>query len=174
MFLSLDAEQERKIRSLYDVFKDEFEQADNVQGEMLRMLLVRLIITITRIGKLQYASETTAEDSRFDLYRKFNLMVEANYKLKHEVQFYASALNKSPKTLSNVFAIHARKTPSQIIYERITLEAKRLLLYTNKSIKEIYLELGFDDASHFGRFFKRATGQTPSDFKKSINQEYNL
>ncbi|HEY9048166.1 MAG TPA: helix-turn-helix domain-containing protein [Ohtaekwangia sp.] len=169
MFLSLDARQQRRIALLFEVFKDEFEHADNIQGEMLRILLVRLIISITRIGKQQYRNPDHIEGGKFDLYRKFNLMVEVNYKQQHEVQFYASALHKSPKTLANVFALYGRKSPSQIIYDRIILEAKRLFYYTDKSAKEIYIELGFEDASHFSRFFKRQTNLSPSDFKKSIS-----
>lgn len=168
MFIALDEVQLRKIKSLYDVFKDEYEQADNVQGEMLRMLLVRLIITITRIAKNQYGVCDYHDDSKFNLYRQFNLMVEMHFKKQHEVQFYASSLNKSPKTIANVFAIYGKKSPSQIIYERIALEAKRLFYYTDKSAKEVYTELGFEDASHFSRFFKKHTRQSPSEFRKSL------
>ncbi len=169
MFLRLGEAEKRKINLLFEVFKDEFESADNVQGEMLRMLLVRLIIIITRLAKSQYIAAEALEDNKFDVIRRFNLMVENNYRTEHEVQFYAGELNKSPKTLSNYFSIFGHKTPLQIIQERITLEAKRLFYYTDKTSKEIAYELGFDDPSHFSRFFKNQTKQTPSDFKKSIS-----
>ena len=50
------------------------------------------------------------------------------------------------------------------------LEAKRLFYYTNKSTKEIASELGFEDASHFSRFFKNQIGQNPTEFKSSITK----
>jgi len=56
----------------------------------------------------------------------------------------------------------------QIIQERIIQEAKRLFYYTEKSAKEIALELGFEDAGHFSRFFKNQTELSPSDFKRSL------
>ncbi|MEO8475099.1 MAG: helix-turn-helix domain-containing protein, partial [Chryseolinea sp.] len=144
MFISLDEKDQRKIKLLFEVFKDEFEQTDNIQGEMLRMLLVRLIITITRLAKQQYFHfQISDDDSKFNLFRQFNLSVELHYKREHEVQFYAAQLNKSPKTIANVFAIYGRKSPSQIIYDRIALEAKRLFLYTDKTAKEVYGDLGF-------------------------------
>lgn len=70
------------------------------------------------------------------------------------MQEYADLLNKSPKTLSNLFSIYNQKSPLQIIHERISLESKRLLVYTDKSTKEIAFELGFEEVAHFSRFFK--------------------
>lgn len=168
MFVALDEHATRKIERLFDVFRDEFESADSIQEEMLRMLLVRLIILITRLAKAQQLDQTLIADNRFDLVRQFNLLVEKNYRTKHEVRFYAAQLGKSPKTLANAFALYGSKSPLQLIHERVTLEAKRLMYYTDLSAKEIAYELGFDDAAHFSRFFKTQTTQTPSAFKQSL------
>lgn len=169
MFLNLGAAETRKIGLLLEVFKDEFESDDNIKSGMLRMLLVRLIIIVTRLAKAQYLEAEKLEDNKFDVIRRFNLLVENHYRAEHEVQFYAAELNKSPKTLANYFALYGHRTPLQIIQERITLEAKRLLYYTDKTSKEIAYDLGFDDPAHFSRFFKNQTAASPSEFKKSIN-----
>lgn len=171
MFLRLGEKETRKINFLLEVFKDEFAENDKIQGEMLRILLVRLIIILTRLAKAAYLDVRELEEGKFDIVRKFNLMVENYFKLEHEVKFYAGELNKSPKTLSNYFALYGYQTPLQIIQERIALEAKRLFYYTDKSAKEIGYELGFDDPSHFSRFFKRRTGKSPSEFKRSSINE---
>ncbi len=168
MFLQLGETETRKIGMLLEVFKDEFESDDNIKSGMLRMLLVRLIILITRLAKSQYLEVERFEDNKFDVIRRFNLLVENHYRTEHEVQFYAAELNKSPKTLANFFALYGHKTPLQIIQERITLEAKRLFYYTDKTSKEITYDLGFDDPAHFSRFFKNQTAASPSEFKKSI------
>lgn len=168
MFLRLGEAETRKIALLLEVFKDEFADADDIQSEMLRMLLVRLIIILTRIAKAQYLNNVAFEENKFDIVRQFNLMVENFYRTAHDVGFYAARLNKSPKTLSNYFALYGHKTPLQIIQERIALEAKRLFYYTDKTSKEIAYELGFDDAAHFSRFFKNQTGKSPSEFKRSV------
>ena len=102
-----------------------------------------------------------------DLLRSFNLLVEEHFKSEHSVAFYADKLHKSPKTLSNSFAKLSR-SPLQIIHQRIILEAKRLLTYSNKSAKEIAFEVGFEDASHLSRLFKKHTNLSPSEFKKSL------
>ncbi|WP_297333255.1 helix-turn-helix domain-containing protein [Flavobacterium sp.] len=168
MFVLLNEEEKTTITRLLETFVSEFKNPDSIQGEMLRLLLVRLIINITRMGKQQYVPTGADDDTRFDLYRRYNIMVENHYKTQHEVQFYASALNKSPKTLSNVFALYGKKTPLQIIQERLITEAKRLMYYTDKSVKEIATEIGFEDTSHFSRFFKKQTSYTATEFKNIL------
>lgn len=164
-FLPLDAPHQHKIELLIQIFIDEFETVDNIQSEMLLMLLKRLIIIITRLAKQQQFKETELPDARFDIIREYNILVEHHYKTQHQVAFYAEKLNKSPKTLSNYFAIYGTKTPQQLIHERILMEAKRLFYYTDKSAKEIAYELGFEDAAYFSSFFKKQTGVSPTDFK---------
>jgi AraC family transcriptional activator of pobA len=89
------------------------------------------------------------------------------------VNYYAQRLNKSPKTLSNIFALYNRKTPVQMIQERIIIEAKRLLNYTDRSVKQITYELGFEDPAYFSNFFKRNTSVSPIEFRagKPASQE---
>ena len=168
LILKPDEACQKKLSLLLEVFKDEFEDKDDIQGNMLRMLLVRLIITITRLARSQYLPGGLVEEQKFDLLRQFNLLVENNYRLQHEVKFYAAALFKSPKTLANTFARFQSVSPLQIIHQRIMLEAKRLLNFTEKSIKEIAHELGFEDAAHFTKFFKKQCGVNPTEYKKKL------
>jgi len=167
LFVELNDQAQQKLQLLSDIFIEEFKTSDNIQNEMLLVLLKRLIIYVTRLAKSGYAPVKKLQDERFHIIRKFNLLVEANFKSEHSVSFYAGQLCKSPKTLSNLFAIFNQKTPSQIIQERITVEAKRLLCYTDRSIKHITYELGFEDVSYFSNFFKKNTGIPPSDFRNS-------
>ncbi len=167
LFVELNDQAQQKLQLLSDVFIEEFKTSDNIQNEMLLVLLKRLIIYVTRLAKSGYAPVKKLQDERFHIIRKFNLLVEANFKSEHSVSFYAGQLCKSPKTLSNLFAIFNQKTPSHIIQERITVEAKRLLCYTDRSIKHITYELGFEDVSYFSNFFKKNTGIPPSDFRNS-------
>jgi AraC-like DNA-binding protein len=72
-----------------------------------------------------------------------------HYKQEHEVQNYAARLFKVPKTLANYFGKYGSKSPRNIIHQRISLEAKRQLTYTDRSVEEIAESLGFEDARHF-------------------------
>ncbi|WP_080054460.1 helix-turn-helix domain-containing protein [Spirosoma aerolatum] len=169
MFLRLTADEQIKLAALLVVFNDEFATCDNIQGEMLRMLLKRLIITLTRLVKMQYVDALLPDSSR-ELIRQYRMLVEQHYRQQHQVSFYADKLAKSPKTLTNVFALSEQESPLQIIHERIALEARRLLSFTDKSAKEISYELGFEEVSNFSRFFKKIVGLPPSEFKEKLRQ----
>ena len=152
-------------------FEEEFETEDKIQGEMLRVLLKRLLIKSVRLLK-KTIIDPTMKQSKVDIIRQFNLLVEAHFKEKHKVSDYADLLNKSPKTISNLFAKYNNKTPLQVINDRIVLEAKKLLLLSEKSSKEIAFGLGFSEASHFSKFFKNQAGVSPIHFKKNTLNIY--
>jgi AraC-like DNA-binding protein len=168
MFVNLNDRSQHRIEMLLEVFQDEFDASDDIQGEMLQVLLKRLIIIVTRLAREQYTTDKGLTGDKLDLVRKYNMLVENHFREEKQVRFYAEKLFKSPKTLSNVFALYNNKSPVQIIQERILMEAKRLLFYTEKTSKEIAYELGFEDANHFGKFFKKHAGHAPKDFKKMI------
>lgn len=165
MILSPDATTVNKLSLLLSIFIDEFQDHDNLQGEMLRMLLKRLIVIITRAAKREKLPEATPVPE-YDLSRQFSLLVEKHFREKHQVADYAALLYKSPKTLSNVFRKLGNKSPLRFIHERIALEGRRLLLYTDKPVAEIAYELGFMESGHFSRLFKRVTGQAPSALRE--------
>lgn len=165
MFIKLDKEESEEMSHLEKVFSNELMLKDNFQGEMLRTLLKRVIIKTTRMAKLQSEIYQQYPDEKMDIIRKFSLLLEGNFKQHHEVSFYAAELNKSPKTLSNVFSLLKQPAPSVLIRNRIVLEAKRYLHYTEKSAKEIAYELGFESPPHFSRFFKMYSGTNISEFR---------
>jgi AraC-like DNA-binding protein len=154
MFIQLDEENIGVMQRLLAVFEEEFISDEGIKADMLRMLLVRLIIRITRLAKKQYLGIEEVQEEKFNLIRQFHLQVEIHYRKEHQVQFYAGLLNKSPKTISNIFSLYSKKSPLQVIQERIITEARRLIYYTNKSVKEIADDLGFEDVAHFSKFVK--------------------
>lgn len=171
LFLKTNKDATLKLQLLLKIFIDEFNTVDNIQSEMLRMLLKRLIILTTRLAKEQHLDKSLQEPDKYDLIRKYNFLVEENYKKQHQVQFYARELNKSPKTLANLFAIYNNKSPLRVIHERLLAESKRLLQYTGMASKDIAFELGFEDVAHFNNFFKKNASVTPTEFRKSFFEE---
>ena len=167
LFIQLNEQARPRLNLLLDIFIEELKTTDNIQNEMLLVLLKRLIIYITRLAKSEYVPGKKLKEEKLHIIRKFNLLVEGNYRSEHSVRFYANQLCKSPKTLSNFFAIYNHKTPSQVIQERILIEAKRLLSYTGKTVKQITFELGFEDVSYFSNFFKKHTRLSPVDFRNA-------
>lgn len=166
LIVALSAKEHRSFTLLHEVFVEEFQTNDRIQGEMLQMLLKRLIIKTTRLARnLILPTEVPVE--QVDLIRRFGVLVEMHFREKKRVADYAELLYKSPKTLSNLFAAYDRPSPLQQIHERIVLEAKRQLLYTDKSVKEIAFELGYTDPRSLQKLFKKISAQTPSQFKDS-------
>lgn len=164
--ISIPDDQKAKFKLLYQVFVEEFSTPDNIQGDMLQMLLKRLIIICTRLAKEQHIVKKL-DNEQIDVVRKFNVLVDTHYKTKRKVSDYADMLYKSPKTLSNLFAIYNQKSPQQIILDRLALEAKRLINFTDKQNQEIAYELGFNDPAHFSRFFKKMIGQSPTKYRET-------
>jgi AraC-like DNA-binding protein len=163
--IDLDEKQLPKFRLLWLVFISEFESQDNLHGQMLLMLLKRFLILATRIYKNQNKS-LKLHVNKLDAIREFNLLVEIHYKKLHTVVDYANLMNKPAKSLTNLFTLNSEKTPLKVIQDRIHIEAKRQLLHTQKIIKEIAFELGFEDIPSFSRFFKNKEGMSPKEFRE--------
>lgn len=164
--VDLTKKERKSYKMLYAFFREEFEIQDHIQGEMLRVLLKRMLIKSTRLLRSKIR-EPQLEDNKVDVIRRFNILVEENFKQKHAVSDYAKILNKSPKTISSLFKKYNQDTPLTFINERIILEAKRLLLFSDKTSTEIGYELGYKEPAHFSKFFKNKTGFSPIEFKKT-------
>lgn len=152
------------VQTAWKMANLEFEMEDNLQQEMLQMMLKRILILCTRIYKKQFLNEELSK-SQHDLVREFNFLVESHFRNKHSVAEYADLLFKSPKTITNTFKKIGQKSPLKFIQERILLEARRLIYYTDKDFSQIAYELGFQDLQSFSRFFKNNEGRSPSEFR---------
>ena len=155
----------RKFESFWKMFLLELEEQDNFQIEMIRTMLKRYVILCTRIYKDQ---NNLINEDETSLIREFNFLVEQHFRDKHKVADYASLINKSPKTLSNIFQKHSSKSPLQFIQNRKILESKRLLGYSDLQVQEIGYQVGYDDVQSFSRFFKKQTGHSPISYRMNI------
>lgn len=166
-YFEIPSEELEKFETLWSMFQLELTSKEELQLEMLQMMLKRFIILCTRIYKTKM-NYTPLQAKEIDIVRHFHFLVEQHYKSKHTVKEYAELLNKSAKTLGNIFSIVSDKSPLQIIHERKLLEAKRMLRYADKSVKEVAYELGFEDIQTFSRFFKKSENRSPSEYKAEI------
>ena len=166
MRLKLSEEQSSNLHDIVRIFRQESAINDHLQEEMLRIVLKRFIITCTRIARARFGVGQENERT-FDVVRRSYVLVDQHFREKKQVQDYADMLHKSPKTLSNIFSTCKLPLPLRVIHERVEAEAKRLLLYSNKSAKEIADILGFEDQASFSRFFKNMTGQSAVQFRNT-------
>lgn len=154
------------IDYLIQQIQGELELNDVSCDEMIRTYLKQLLIKATRMWKSQHMERDLVEQHNdLEFFRKFTLLVDAHYKDKHTVADYADVLAIAPKTLTHRFKRLRLPQPNEVIKNRIILEAKRLLVHTSMTAKEIAHELGYEDPAYFSRQFQIKTGESPSSFR---------
>lgn len=102
-----------------------------------------------------------------ELTGRFLELVSANFRRERSVKFYADNLFMSPKYMSKLIKEASGKSAIDWINDAVILEAKALLRSSTLTIKEITYELNFPSQSFFGKYFKRHTGLTPSEYRDS-------
>jgi len=133
------------------------------QSEIIQSYLKIFLIRCADLKRQELSSIPREEDDSLTWLSRFTDLIEKNFKTWHGVAEYAGALNLSPKTLTKKLARYGQ-TPSHLIQDRLVLESKRMLYYSQKTAKEVAYELGFDDPSYFSRFFKLKVGVSPGEF----------
>lgn len=140
--------------------------ADKSKPILLKNLLHNFLLLAEREKSKQgFAELKKGADLDYTIF--FRDLLESNYTQLKSVNDYAKLIFVSEKRLGQATAKVLGKSPKEIINDRILLEAKRLLVYTNLSIKEIGQELGFEDPAYFVRYFKKNAESTPVEFRES-------
>ena len=134
---------------------------------------VTIILTVTRRVWLRcHAGDAEISPREGDLLAsRFRLSLEENFPHMLTVQEYADLLHVSRSHLNEELRRQSGRSASEIIHERILLEAKRLLVHSSLTISEIAYRLRFQDPSYFGRFFRKCTGRTPGMFRETTHRE---
>jgi AraC-like DNA-binding protein len=170
--VTIDESDLKDFEITWEIFCSEMRQQELLQKDMLQAILKRMLILCVR--SLKKSTQLNKLDkNQADIIREFNYLVEGHYTQHHDVAFYASKLNKSPKTLSNLFSLVSERKPLTIIHDRIMLHARRQIVYTKLSIKEIAYGLGFEDIQTFSRFFKNRQGISPVQYREKAALQQN-
>lgn len=120
-----------------------------------------------------YIDQPDSNPLKDNLISRYKNLVEIHFRRKHQVLEYSQMLNITAGHLNRCCKERTGCTASEVILQRIILEAKRLLLFTNQSSKEIAYDLNFEDPSYFSRFFRSKTGYTPLRFRKLMREKYH-
>lgn len=163
--LNLTPDEAAETSILTNGMQREYQNADPYGQEMIRSLLNVLLLNARRLfeNREQSPTEETGESR---LVRHLRKLVDTNFHSMHSVSAYANTLNVTPGHLNDITKQMTGKTVSTLIHERIVLEAKRMLVHSDESIKEIAYALGFDDPSYFTRFFRERVGASPGTFRE--------
>ena len=152
------------IPVLKTIYLESIEDSSN-QKRILRSYLDILLFKFDTV----FNSPDKKTISRSALIPKLEAFIEQHFKDHLPISQYASYLNISLPQLNVTSNQLLNKSVNDLIHERIILEAKRLLLYSDLTITQISDELNYKDNSYFSRFFKKMTGQTPEQFRKQIS-----
>ena len=167
----LGAEEIVYIEDIMRKMAHEYKTGGAWQNQMLASWLRVLIIYLSRIYTEQFG-QSKITPNQF-LLKNFQELIGENHTQLHDVAAYANLLNLSPGYLNDQVKQQSGKTAISHIHSRLVVEAKRKLLHTDLSVKQIADELGFEDAAYFNRFFKRLTDSTPISYRQQIREMYS-
>ncbi|GMT49773.1 MAG: AraC family transcriptional regulator [bacterium] len=163
--LKMDTQMTEYIQVIMDKIAEEYDSSSNLRDELLRsyvkILLLKLSEVLSELGMVPKAF-----DKRNETLFEFKQLIETHYTKSHRVADYARRLNITGKCLNEMVKRAMGKTATQMIHERIVLEAKRHLYHSSLSIKELTKTLGFDDPYYFSRFFSKWVGLSPQKFRE--------
>ena len=167
--LRLDEEAIVSLGGIYTLMEAEYKNSDN-SLVMVKALLKVFLLKLMQVKELEF----TGQDIHQKRVYEFLMLLESNYQEVRNTDFYAGKLGISSKRLNQILKEKLDKTGMQIIHDRIILEAKRKIIHSENTLKEISYDLGFSDRPYFSRFFKKQTGQTPEEFQKHARLHIGL
>jgi AraC family transcriptional regulator, transcriptional activator of pobA len=168
--VKIDADSVAVFRTLCEQIGAELQRPGLAQYDLLVAYLKIFLIAASRLKTQQQEQDNTrikGDQTPFILLQLKDA-IEKHHRMKHLPSDYAALLHLSPKTLAKITRSHFNKTLSDLINERIIIEAKRELYLTNKPVKEIAHELGYEDAHYFSRFFKVNAGISPQKYRDRV------
>lgn len=145
------------------------EQKGKFTEEIIRTTIFNSLLEVAEIIDKGDHSLQDREEGRRDLYFKFNRLIRENIQQYRSVQFYAEKLFVSSKYLIDIVKKASGKTPHVVIDEALLKEAYVMLGNPDITIAEIAFQLQFNSPSAFGRFFKKHTTLSPSEYRNKEN-----
>lgn len=170
-FLALEAQEWEKFGVFIAEMLEEMHNSELAQYELLVSQLKIFLIHATRLKLKDNAEKEQGwgvETKEPFILQNLKDALEQHYRTKHSASEYADLLNISAKALAKLTKRYYSKTLTDIIAERIIIEAKRELYLTSKTVKEIAYELGFNDEHYFSRFFKINADVSPQIYRDTV------
>ncbi len=168
-FFSVDAEMKIKFDFLIEQLKFEFSSDESQNYELIVPNLKVFLGNASRIKVKSQIQKPKFTDTKIPfVLQNLKNEIETNFKEKHSASEYADLLNISSNALAKLVKSHYNKTLTQLITERIIIEAKRELYMTSKPIKEIAWSLGYNDEYYFSRLFKTNTDISPQMYRDTV------
>jgi AraC-like DNA-binding protein len=166
--LALADDEAAHLRAIAEDLLAEFVSRASWRREMLRARFQSLLLALGRAAERQQVRVPPVTST----VARFQALLEERFRRLHRVADYAGLLALTPGHLNQLTKAATGQTASALIDARLVLEAKRLLAHSDATVAEMAAELGFADASYFGRHFRRHVGQPPGAFRATIHEKY--
>ncbi|GAB3654750.1 helix-turn-helix transcriptional regulator [Echinicola sediminis] len=166
-FISLEKKRFYELLQITEKMGEEFTFNRRFSDAVLKSYL-QLLLAICSSEKADILDVEFQQGPVNPIIHRFQELLEDSFKTERSPSFYAEHLAMSSSSLSKKIKAHFGKTPTQLIQERVILEAKKLLHLTHKPVFEIATELGFDDEFYFSRYFKKEVGLSPTYFRSTV------
>lgn len=164
--ISLDASTANRLRDVILELQEETNQRVLHYQESIALQLSNMLLVLKR------NLDTSAHCNRYNsITIEFIRLVQKHYREINHVQSYAEMLHVSAGHLNELVKTNTNKTAKTFIQDYLLLEAKRLLMHSDLSIKQIAIHLNFADSSYFTRFFKQQVGASPASFRDGIREK---
>ena len=147
----------------------EYQHNNFAKNELIKAQLQSLLILMTRRYLQQKDKPGISLPRHVEIIKKLNHLIDMHFIDQRNISFYSGTLNISSRQLNNILKENMGKSISALVHQRILIEAKRLLSYTDKTISEIAYELNFSDKTYFHKFFRVNENLTPEAFRKKIS-----
>lgn len=165
--IQLEEQNTIEISNLFKKIGIEYSSSEILSENLIIALLSQLYISSSRLfSELSFNKTSKSNPIYIQHYQHFEELLEQNFLTEKSANQYAKWMNVSTKHLNRITQTAVHKTASQVISDRIILEAKRLLIHLDESLVDIAFNLGYEEYSYFVRVFRKKTGQTPSLFIK--------
>lgn len=153
-----------KISLLFRTILEEYTNSNILKKEAVIGLVDLTYIEASRIYPEYEADTNSAQNNYYNRFREFEALVEDNYRQMKSPSLYASMMAVTSRHLNRITQSVVGKSASEVITDRVLLEAKKMMVLHKKSFSEIAIGLGYLDYGYFSRLFKKKTGETPSEF----------
>jgi AraC-like DNA-binding protein len=160
---------QEEIKEIFSGIVDEYKRTELLKFQKLASLLNVLYIALSRI----YLPGKTLQSKNLHYLGKLKdleQLIDKHFKEHKSPKEYALLMHLSEKNLNRICKTCLNKTTTQLILERVILEAKRRLAFATSSVSQIAEELGYSTSSYFIRLFKKNTGKTPVEFMQKFRQ----
>jgi AraC family transcriptional activator of pobA len=158
-----------RLRGLLDEIAREFREREPGWTMMLEWLVSSVLMTIARRHASALGEEAGSRPDA-ELFGRFRALVEKTCCERRPVGWYARTLGVTESRLDRAARAIAGGSAFETIQDRVILEARRKLIYIAAPVANIAYELGFEDPAYFWRFFRRRTGVTPAEFRRTARR----